>query len=210
MVFKNAQEAFEVLYLECDAQKESSNGTKMMINKSFTITDISNKSIKTSFRKWSESYAKLEFAWYLSGNRNPKDVESVAKIWSRLKDKDGNVNSNYGNWWKKNNQLAKAINLIKLDSTTRRAVVVHYDPNDVDNYLLDTPCNIVLNFHYLNGKLNMTVFARSIDLFYGFCNDQYCFARLIELCCKSIGCKPGTLHFFITNLHIYKKHYNLN
>ena len=58
-------------------------------------------------------------------------------------------------------------------------------------------------------KLHLTVFARSIDLVFGFCNDQYTFAKLMEHVSKKTGYAVGEMHWFITNLHIYPRHYEL-
>ena len=79
----------------------------------------------------------------------------------------------------------------------------------MDRYKYDTPCNDVLNFYIKDGKLELTVFARSIDLVFGFCNDQYTFAKLMEYVSEQTGYPVGAMHWFITNLHIYPRHYNL-
>jgi len=121
------------------------------------------------------------------------------------------VFSNYGYWWKRNDQYKKMIHMMKSNIKTRRAMLIHYSPDEVDDFSKDTPCNVVLNFHIENDfKLNLTVFARSIDLVYGFCNDQYCFSRLMQRVSEDLGPLPlGTLHYFITDLHIYEKHFNI-
>jgi hypothetical protein len=49
----------------------------------------------------------------------------------------------------------------------------------------------------------------SKDLNYGFCNDQYTFAKLMELVSEKTGYPVGEMHWMITNLHIYPRHYDL-
>ena len=51
----------------------------------------------------------------------------------------------------------------------------------IDTYAKDTPCTYAVQFTVLNNKLNMSVVMRSNDLWYGFCNDQYCFSKLQQL-----------------------------
>lgn len=184
-------------------------GTKAIFNVSFTLQNPLMWEITIPWRKWNPSYAEKEFEWYLSGDRNPAEVEKYAKLWTGMKDEFGFVNSNYGAWWKRNNQLENAILLLKEDPQSRRAIIVHYSPDEIQNYKKDTPCNVVLNFFIVGDELQMTIFARSIDLVYGFCNDQYCFARLQLMVADALGLTVGTMHWFITNLHIYQKHWDL-
>jgi thymidylate synthase len=119
------------------------------------------------------------------------------------------VNSNYGYFWKLNDQLQRAITELRFNPESRRAIVVHYDINELDRYKYDTPCNDILNFYIKNGKLELTVFARSIDLVYGFCNDQYTFAKLMEMVAFQLDIPVGEMHWMVTNLHIYPRHYDM-
>lgn len=209
--FENANEAYESLAYEVENYGTKFAGTSALFNVSFTLINPMSNLITNPKRKWSNEYADIEYGWYKTGNRKPEMVEERAKLWSKMKDDKGYVNSNYGSWWLRNGQLDFAIGLIKEDKSTRRSVVVHYDPDEAttNQYHKDTPCNIVLNFfvtyddHKDCKQLNMTIFARSIDLVFGFCNDQYCFSKLLYDCAKETGLKVGVMHYFITNLHIY-------
>jgi thymidylate synthase len=138
-------------------------------------------------------------------------VAKSAKIWDSIRNEEGLVFSNYGYWWIRGGQYEKMIQLMSSNIKTRRAILVHYSPDEVSDFSKDTPCNVVLNFHVEDDmRLNLTIFARSIDLVYGFCNDQYCFSRLMWKTAQRLGGLPiGTMHYFITDLHIYEKHYNL-
>jgi len=54
----------------------------------------------------------------------------------------------------------------------------------------------------------MCVVMRSNDLWYGFCNDQYCFSKLMELVSKRIGIEIGYYYHFVQNFHLYNKFLN--
>lgn len=207
--FINANLAFNQLYDHIIMNGQVKNNTKCIRNVSFTILSPWNNQIKTEWRKWNPEYAQIEWEWYLSADRNPDMVSKRAKIWEQMKDDSGYVNSNYGYWWLRNSQLIRAVELLKDDPTTRRSVVIHYSPDEVQHYQKDTPCNLVLNFYIQDEKVHMTVFARSIDLVYGFCNDQYCFSMLLQQVCSQLERGCGTLHYFITDLHIYERHYEM-
>jgi len=127
-----------------------------------------------------------------------------------MMDKNGNVRSNYGWQWQRNNQLYKVIDILKSDKNSRQAAISIYDGKEINTYKYDTPCTYAIQFTILNNKLNMSVLMRSNDLWYGFCNDQYCFSKLQELVCKEINIEIGTYYHFAHNLHIYNKFLNKN
>jgi thymidylate synthase len=210
MLYKNATQAFELLFSDINANGESFAGTKAKFNVSFTLQDVSNKTVTTPQRKFNEDYAEYEWNWYLKGDRDASEIAERAKIWKQMMvDGTTEVNSNYGYFWNKNYQLSRVVQELKTNKETRRAIVVHYDINELDRYKHDTPCNDVLNFYIKDDKLHLTVFARSIDLVYGFCNDQYTFAKLMEMVAFQLDIPVGEMTWMITNLHIYPRHYDM-
>jgi thymidylate synthase len=210
MIYKNATDAFELLFSDINTNGESFAGTKAKFNVSFTLQDVSNKTVTTPQRKFNEDYAEYEWNWYLKGDRDASEIAERAKIWKQMMvEGTTEVNSNYGYFWNKNYQLSRVIQELKTNKETRRAIVVHYDINELDRYKHDTPCNDVLNFYIKDDKLHLTVFARSIDLVFGFCNDQYTFAKLMEMVAFQLDIPVGEMTWMITNLHIYPRHYDM-
>lgn len=210
MLYKNATDAFELLFSDINANGESFAGTKAKFNVSFTLQDVGNKNVTTPQRKFNEDYAEYEWNWYLKGDRDASEIAERAKIWKKMMvEGTTEVNSNYGYFWNKNYQLSRVIQELKTNKETRRAIVVHYDINELDRYKYDTPCNDVLNFYIKDDKLHLTVFARSIDLVFGFCNDQYTFAKLMEMVAFQLDIPVGEMTWMITNLHIYPRHYDM-
>ena len=210
MIYNNAQEAFEFYYSYISKYGVNFNNTKALFNQSFEILNPLDNNIKTKWRNFSIKYAKREWQWYLSGDPNAKNIASFAPIWNNMMDKNGNVRSNYGWQWQRNNQLSKVIDILKSDKNSRQAAISIYDGKEINTYKYDTPCTYAIQFTILNNKLNMSVLMRSNDLWYGFCNDQYCFSKLQELVCKEINIEIGTYYHFAHNLHIYNKFLNKN
>jgi thymidylate synthase len=209
MIYQNPTEAFELLYNDIMSQGEDFAGTKAKFNQSFTIEDPLDKVITTPKRKFNQDYADFEWDWYVKGDRDASEISERAKIWKQMMiPGTTKVNSNYGYFWNYNNQLNKVIDELNRNKDTRRAIIVHYILHEIDQYKYDTPCNDVLNFYIKDGKLELTVFARSIDLWFGFCNDQYTFAKLMELVSEKTGYPVGQMHWFITNLHVYSRHWD--
>ena len=202
--------AFENLFHYIIDKGEDFASTKAVFNASFTIQDPSDKVITTPRRKFNQDYAEYEWDWYVKGDRNASEIAERAKIWKQMMIPGTNeVNSNYGYFWNYNNQLVKVIDQLKRNKETRRAIIVHYILHEIDQYKYDTPCNDVLNFYIKDDKLHLSIFARSIDLVFGFCNDQYTFAKLMEHVSQKTGYPIGQMHWFITNLHVYPRHYDM-
>src|SRR5205085_2375295 len=159
--FSNANSAFEYYWDFISRYGLLGPGTKAVYNKSFKLDNPELNVIHCPDRKWSMSYAEREWAWYMSGDRSVAEIKKFAKIWDRMHNGDNLVWSNYGYWWKRNDQLQRVKQLLRQDPDTRRAIIVHYDVDLVQDFTFDTPCNVMLNFYILQGRLHLTVFARS-------------------------------------------------
>lgn len=201
--FLTAQQAFE-FYYEFIRRGEDRGDNVCIFNEAFELEYPKLNLILTSWRKWSNKYAEREWNWYLTGDRSVSEIKQYAPIWDKMHSGDDLVWSNYGYWWLEGNQLQRVISLLKQDPTTRRAVIVHYSAEKSPEFTHDVPCNLVLNFYISRDKLYLTVFARSVDLWYGFCNDQYIFSKLMMRVAGEVQKPIGKLSYFVTNFHIYK------
>ena len=207
--FKTASDAFHDLYWRIVRDGVDFAGTKALFNVGFEIQYPAANAIVDSKikRNWSLEYANAEWRWYLSGDRNIKKLGElygkVPAIWKRMADVDGNVNSNYGWQWQRNQQLDYVIGLLRTQPETRQAAISIYDAKEWESYTNDTPCTYAVQFTVLNNKLNMSVVMRSNDLWYGFCNDQYQFSNLQMLVANETGYDVGTYYHFAHNLHLY-------
>jgi thymidylate synthase len=208
--FKTAQKAFEHLYYMINDLEVSSNGTKKLKNVGFYIEDPKDNCIDTPYRKWNKTYAKRELDWYLSKNRSVEELKKFAPIWDKMHNGDNIVNSNYGFLWNQNGQLKKVIQQLKDSSNTRQAWISIFDGKKKKDYQYDTPCTLNLGFTIDNGKLCMTVLMRSNDLWYGFCNDQFCFSYLQGYIAKELKLEVGWYYHFAADLHLYEAHFNKN
>ena len=207
--FKTANDAFHDLYWRIVRDGVDFAGTKALFNVGFEIQEPRANAIIDSRvkRNWSVEYAEAEWQWYLSGDRRVITLGGlygkVPAIWKRMADEQGNVNSNYGWQWQRNQQLDYVIGLLKTQPETRQAAISIYDAKEWESYTNDTPCTYAVQFTVLNHKLNMSVVMRSNDLWYGFCNDQYQFSNLQMLVAHETGYDVGTYYHFAHNLHLY-------
>ena len=205
--FKNANEAYNYFVNEIRTVGMVFSGTRALFNVGFTLMEPLENEIKNKERKWNIKYARAEWMWYQSADPSIEKLGEIygkiPPIWERMADKDGNVNSNYGWQITRENQMEKVINMLKSNPGTRQATVSIYDGKEIDKYKTDTPCTYAIQFTILNNRLNMCVTMRSNDLWYGFCNDQYCFSELQRHVSEAVGCEIGEYYHFAHNLHLY-------
>ena len=205
--FKTANEAYEYMHNEIIINGVEFAGTKALFNIGFTIEDPTNKVITNKERKWNQKYAAAEWAWYLSGDPNISKLGelngSIPPIWKRMADKHGEVNSNYGYQWQRDHQLEYVVNKLRENPDTRHAAISIYDAKEHHKYTYDTPCTYAVQFSIVDNKLCMSVYMRSNDLWYGFCNDQYQFASLQEMVADRLSIPTGWYYHHAHNLHLY-------
>ena len=205
--FKNANQAFKHYKRLIKDYGVEFDDTQALFNVGFYINNPMDNLIDDEDRNWKWDYAEAEWQWYLSGDRNIKKLGElygkVPEIWKRMADKNGNVNSNYGWQWERTSQLDIIIDMLKKNPRTRQAAISIYDAKEISDYEFDTPCTYAVQFTIVAQHLNMCVTMRSNDLWYGFCNDQYCFSKLQELVATETGLLIGNYYHFAHNLHLY-------
>tara|TARA_R100000149_G_scaffold36714_1_gene14125 strand:- start:6 stop:653 length:648 start_codon:yes stop_codon:yes gene_type:complete len=206
-IFNNADSAFDYYKSQILNNGIDFDNTKALFNVGFTIENPMDNHISCEQRNWKQDYAEAEWQWYLTGDphvqRLGKIYGKIPEIWKRMANEWGSVNSNYGWQWERNGQLDKVIKLLNDNPKTRQAAISIYDAKEIKSYKYDTPCTYAVQFTILDNKLNMCVTMRSNDLWYGFCNDQYCFSKLQKLVADETGWPVGTYFHFAHNLHLY-------
>ena len=209
--FKTANEAFHYFMPHIVEHGVDFDTTRALFNVGFLIEDphwchsITNRNnVKRNFNL---KYARAEWQWYLSGDNSIKKLGKlygkIPEIWRRMADDYNLVNSNYGYQWQREDQLTRVVSMLKSNPATRQAAISIYDAKEHARYKYDTPCTYAIQFTILNDKLNMCVTMRSNDLWYGFCNDQYCFSQLQIMVAEKLNIPVGTYYHFAHNLHLY-------
>jgi thymidylate synthase len=210
LIYKNANQAFEETLNLITTKGEIFENTLALFNHGFLIENPLDNKITNEYRAWNENYADFEYDWYNSKNPSAIEISKRAKIWKNHMDSLGNVNSNYGAQLNRNYQLDNIIDQIKRKPSTRHAWLTIYDAKDIkdspftnNGFEKDTPCTLNIGFQYYNNKLNMTVLMRSNDIWFGFCNDQYCFSKIFQEVCEKTNLEMGSYYHFSSNIHLY-------
>ena len=207
-IFDNANEVFDYYFNYIVNHGVIFQKTRAVFNVGIHINNPMDNHITSDMRNWKKEYAQSEWLWYLTGDRNIKKLGNIygkiPKIWKKMANSRGNVNSNYGYQWKRNDQLNKVVDMLKKNKETRQASISIYDGKEISKYKYDTPCTYAVNFTIYDNKLNMSVMMRSNDLWYGFCNDQYCFSMLQKNVADRLEMPVGWYYHFVNNMHLYE------
>ena len=219
--FRNADDAYYYFYDLISIDGVDYDDTKALFNVGFYLNNPLEMNITDQNRAWNKDYAEAEWQWYLSGDPSVDKLGEiygkVPLIWENMADSQRKCRSNYGWQWNRNHQIDKVVAKLSNKVHSRHAAISIYDGKEIDTYAKDTPCTYGIQFTILqdqnltgrqNPALNMTVLMRSNDLWYGFCNDQYCFAQLQKLVAQRLSVEVGTYYHFATNLHLYNNKLN--
>ena len=213
MEFKNANDAYEYFHDLIISEGIEFDNTKALFNVGFTLDNPKDNIITNKQRKFNTEYAKAEWKWYMSGDRSINKLGEIygkiPPIWKRMANDNGDVNSNYGYQWERNHQLDYVVSILRENPSTRRAAISIYDGKEISDYSKDTPCTYAVQFTILNNKLNMSVYMRSNDLWYGFCIDQYCFSMLQQHVAERLSIEVGSYYHHAHNLHLYNDKINV-
>jgi thymidylate synthase len=126
----------------------------------------------------------------------------------------GDVGRTYGVQWRRwraganayVDQLRGAVETLRRDPGSRRAVVTAWNPAELDMSCLP-PCHHAFQFSVRRGRdLDCLVTMRSVDVFLGMPFDVASYALLTHLAAKELGLAPGVLAMSFGDTHVYNNH----
>jgi len=166
-------------------------------------------------RKLSLSYIKKEFIWYLRGDKYDTSICQHASLWKTLINRDGSINSNYGQYiFGTMNQFDNVVGILSEDKDSRRASIMILGAHHLLTKTKDYPCTYCINFRIRNNKLDMTVRMRSQDAIYGMGNDAPTFSFIHEMMYVTLkvlypDLEYGNYNHSADSFHVYEKHYEM-
>lgn len=173
--------------------------------------------------------AIIELLWFLKGTENPNFLlENNVHIWDEWMKKDENGNptlpKTYGVQWRnfggKVDQIAKVIHKIKTDPSSRRLLVVAWNPVDEDEAALPW-CHVLFQFDVeldedkphekriddgKKGDISISVYKRSCDIFLGIPVNLASYSYLLYMIAEVTGYRPKSMYYTFGNLHVYSNH----
>jgi len=163
-----------------------------------------------------------EVLWYLSGEDHIRNLRKHTKIWDPWADKDGNLETAYGRYWRRFpsaqinpatgkyevvevDQIGRVIELLKTDPNSRRMVVTAWEPGNALGSRLP-PCHYTFAFNVQGARLCCHLTQRSGDIAIGIPFNLAAYALLTHILAQEAGFEPGLFSHTIIDAHIYVNH----
>lgn len=172
---------------------------------------------------FSLDFALKELAWYLSGDCSLESAMNCTKFWSTCSDDGKTVTSNYGHLllYKRNARgetpFSYALACLLRSENSKKAYLPMFS-NEHAYVSKDNPCTQGVLFYIENNQLNMNVYMRSNDLWFGFTYDVIWYNLLYRLMLTAyneigVRTKPdfvpvwgtGFYNHIVGSLHYYKR-----
>ena len=138
-------------------------------------------------------------------------TDNAAK-WDRnqgLPVEEWSVGNIYGAQWRNFgrgvDQIKMLIDGLMKDPYGRRHLLTTYDPSVLHEACLP-PCHLLAQFNVQDGRLDLIVYMRSVDVCLGLPADIVLYATLLALIAQTASYKPGRIAFMMGDTHIYSKH----
>jgi thymidylate synthase len=165
-------------------------------------------------------YIAAELVWYFTGRKDANFIIPYAKFWNQIANKDGSVNSAYGNliFSESNehyyNQYQWALESLIKDKDSRQAILHFNKPSHQWNGNKDFVCTLNGIFQIRDNKLNFTIDMRSNDLILGTPTDVAFFCLLQMQMLEHLRkyypeLELGTYTHIAHSLHLYERHFDL-
>ena len=176
--------------------------------------------------KQTAKYMMEEIAWYMSGDRDHKEIAKSAELWRKIKNVDGTLNSNYGHLVFYNRTphaslgavclppFEWAAKALEFDTHSRQGIVTYNTGGN--NYVgnLDYICSQHQAFYIRNNTLLCYIALRSSDAIYGLTYNmpwwQLVYQQMfVRLKATYPSLQISDIKVTIYSAHIYEKHFQL-
>jgi thymidylate synthase len=192
------------------------NGDAIMIAEPVT-TEILLPTERVLFSKERDCnpiFHLMESIWILAGRRDVAFLEQFNSRMKQYSDDGIFFNAPYGYRMRHQfglDQLEAVIMHLELNPDSRQAVIQLWDSQDLLRDTLDRACNTQMVFQVRHGRLNLTVFNRSNDFWYGYIGANIVhFTMIQEFVAIALGLGVGVYRTISTNLHVYKDLYDVS
>lgn len=155
-----------------------------------------------------------ELLWFLQGDTNIKYLkDNKVSIWDEWASETGELGPVYGKQWRRwqgvkgqpVDQITNVINEIKRNPTSRRLMVVSYNPGDLPE-VAPPGCHSLFQF-YISGKtISLQLYQRSADLMLGVPFNIASYALLLQMVGQVTGYTPYEFVHTFGDVHIYSNH----
>lgn len=157
-----------------------------------------------------------ELLWFIAGDTNIDYLNRHGvTIWDEWADENGELGPVYGRQWRSwpapdggaIDQLARVIEELKRNPSSRRLVVSAWNPAEIGEMALP-PCHCLFQFFVSKGRLSCQLYQRSGDVFLGVPFNIASYALLTHMVAQSAGLAPGDFVHTLGDAHLYHNHFD--
>ena len=154
-----------------------------------------------------------ELLWFLKGDTNIQYLKDhKVSIWDEWADANGDLGPVYGKQWRswegpkgRVDQIARAVESIKSNPSSRRIVVIAFNPADLPD-VAPPACHTLFQFYVSGDKLSLQLYQRSADLMLGVPFNIASYSLLLMMVAQVTGLKPHEFVHTFGDVHIYSNH----
>lgn len=153
-----------------------------------------------------------ELIWLLKGDTSAKYLkENKVGIWDLWINEQGDLPYTYPRQWRHFpnphgqpiDQIAKAINELKNNPSSRRIIVSAWNPAEIELAALPA-CHALFQFYVQNGKLSCQLYQRSSDAPIGWSFNIFSYSLLVFILSQICGLEAGEFIWTGGDVHIYE------
>lgn len=166
-----------------------------------------------------------ELLWFLNGRSDVKELHALgvhiwdgnayADYWRPRARFDGDAGRNYGQQWRDwrapggrtVDQLADLVERLRTDPSSRRQVVIAWNPGEIEETSLPA-CHALFQAFVADGRLSLLMYQRSCDMFLGVPFNTAEYALLLHLLAQMTGLVPDELTHVLADAHVYRTHFD--
>lgn len=179
-------------------------GTREIMNVAVTLENVYKPLVTNPWRKLNYAFAFAEVGWIAAGRNDLEYLLPFNKAMAKFSDDGETLSGAYGPRIK--DQLEYVIYKLKKDPDTRQAVMSIWKPSPGESK--DIPCTIMMHFLIRGGKLHLTTYMRSNDIWLGFPYDIFTFTSILRQTAFTLNVSAGTYTHIVGSMHIYKHNWS--
>lgn len=141
------------------------------------------------------------------------EFESRVLTDDAFEEKWGRLSYPYGVLWRKwptkdggtIDQVAETLRKLREDPYSRRNLFHAWNVEFIDRSTLP-PCHMVYQWGVSEGRLNLVMYQRSVDVLLGLPFNIFSCAVLLRMMAEQAGLEPGEFQWFGGDTHLYENH----
>ncbi|TSC68876.1 MAG: thymidylate synthase [Parcubacteria group bacterium Gr01-1014_66] len=205
-----------------DRQDRTGVGTRAVFGQTMRF-DMADGFPAITTKKLAFNAVKAELLWFISGSSDNKELQKLgchiwdanaeASYWKPKARFEGDLGRVYGVQWRQwqkpnggtHDQLLDVIERIKKNPADRRLIVSAWNPGELDQMALP-PCHMFFQFFVSNGKLSLSMYQRSCDMFLGVPFNIASYSLLLHMVAQVTSLQAGEFVHMLGDTHIYHNH----